>query len=119
MISTSAINLGREHGGVGCHRYLRYVVSGRPMRRQSNALRTKGQLAASYSGYDSSATQLPLLYTSHDGTAAATGRRGLCRWCWEVVAFAAVVAAVQAARASRRTTVAESKSRRSILQPNR
>jgi hypothetical protein len=115
------MNLGREQGGLGCHRYLRYAVSGRPLRRQSNSLRTKGQLAASYSGYDSSAAQVPR-YTSHDEDETAadadadTARRGSC--LREVAVFAAVAVALQAARRTARM-VAESRSRRSILLPNR
>ena len=74
------------------------------MRRQSNSVRTKGQLAASYSGYDSSTTQLPL-YASHDD---------------ETAAFSAVAAAaVQAPTRTTTRTVAESRCRRSILLPNR
>lgn len=107
------MDLGREHGGLGCHRYLRYAVSGRPLRRQSNALRTKGQLAPSYSGYDWSTTQLPL-YTSHDDTAAdvdAAGRR------WSCLVEMAVLAAVAAVHAAR-TKTAERRSRRFIVLPN-
>lgn len=89
------------------------------MRRQSNSLRTMGQLAASYSGYDSSAAQVPR-YTSQDDDETAadadTARRG--SYLREVAVFAAVAVALQAARRTARM-VAESRSRRSILLPNR
>lgn len=103
-------NLGKEHGGSGCHRYLRYVVSGRPIRRQSNSLRTKGQLAASYSGYDASTTQLPL-YTSHDEP-PAWGWGCSCSCVQRMAVFFPAVAVVQAAR---RMVVTKSKPRRFIL----
>jgi hypothetical protein len=103
-------NLGKEHGGSGCHRYLRYVVSGRPMRRQSNSLRTKGQLAASYSGYDASTTQLPL-YTSHDEPPAWGCS---CSCVRRMAVFFPAVAVVQAAR--RMVVVTKSKPRRFILE---
>lgn len=102
-------NLGMEHGGLGCHRYLRYAVSGRPMRRQSNSLRTKGQLAASYSGYDSSTTQLPL-YTSHDEPPAAA-------WgcsCWRFRGILALFFPAVAVQAASTRIVAKSKPRRFI-----
>ena len=103
-------NLGREQGGAGCHRYLRYRVSGRWNRRQSNSARTKGQLAESYSGYVSSATQLPA-NMSHDDDPDADGR---C-WCFrDMVIAAAAAAAVHAAR-SAATTAAEIAARRVIL----
>jgi hypothetical protein len=43
----------------GLHRNLRYASSGRPLRRQSKTSGTNGQVDASYSGYDLSATHLP------------------------------------------------------------
>jgi hypothetical protein len=88
-------NLGGEQGGLGSHRYRRYPVSGRPKRRQSNSARMKGQLAESYSGYASSATQLPA-NMSHD-----PGADFWCWWCFrEMVIAAAAAAAVHAARSA-------------------